>query len=74
MKKLTVTVAAAALVLGSLALAANAQTQQPGSFRALAKDATPLVTQARCGPHAGRWCGPWHHRVCGPNHCWCAHC
>jgi hypothetical protein len=70
MKKLAIALAATAMVLGS----AHAQTQQPGSLRALAQNATPLVTQAACGPHWGRWCGPWHHRVCGPYRCWCAHC
>jgi hypothetical protein len=72
MRKLAITLAATALVLGS-AFCANAQTQQPGSLQALSQIATPLAPAA-CGPHFGRWCGPWHHRVCGPYRCWCAHC
>ena len=73
-KKLAITSAAVAFMLGSLAVTVSAQTQQPGSFHVLTQNASPIVTPAACGPHWGRWCGPWHHRVCGPYRCWCAHC
>ena len=71
--KFAITLAAAALVLGSMALTAGAQTQQPGSFRALTQNASPLVTPAACY-HPGRWCPTGSHRRCGPYHCWCAPC
>ena len=49
MKKLTLTLSAAALVFGSMILSASAQTQGAGaaSVHAL-KNATPIVTQAAC--------------------------
>lgn len=72
MKKLAITLAATALVLGS-ALSVNAQTQQPGSLHALTQNATPLVPAA-CGGHWGRHCPPGKHWVCGRWHCWCAWC
>lgn len=74
MKKLTITVAAAALLLGSMALTAGAQTQQPGaaSLHAQAQNATPITKAACMG--WGRWCPPGRHRVCGPMRCWCAPC
>jgi len=73
MGKFAIALAAAALMLGSMAFTANAQTQQPGSFHALAQNATPIVTQAACR-HPGRWCPAGSHRRCGPYHCWCAPC
>ncbi|MGA3310934.1 MAG: hypothetical protein ABSD08_20330 [Xanthobacteraceae bacterium] len=75
MRKITMTLAAAAFVLGSLALSVNAQTQAPGasSLNALAQNATP-IHKAACGGVWGRWCPPGRHRVCGPYRCWCAPC
>jgi len=73
MNKLAITLAAAALMLGSV-LSAGAQTQQPGSLHALSQNATPAVTLAACNGAWGRWCPPGRHRVCGPYRCWCAAC
>lgn len=74
MKKLAMTLTAAAFVFGSMALVASAQTQQPGaaSLHGLAQNATP-IQKAACGGW-GRWCPPGRHRVCGPMRCWCAPC
>ena len=76
MGKLAITLAAAALMLGSLTFAATAQTQQPGasSIHGLAQNATPIVKQAACNGRWGPWCPPGRHRVCGPYRCWCAAC
>jgi hypothetical protein len=74
MKKLTMTLAAAALMLGSMALTANAQTHQLGSgLHAQIQNATPIVQQTACRGF-GRWCGPGFTRVCGPYRCWCRPC
>lgn len=76
MRKLTLILTAAALVLGTMALSASAQTQQPGAAKihALAQNATPIVTQAACrgfGPH----CGPGFTWFCGRwGRCWCRPC
>jgi len=74
MRRLTMTLAAAALVLGSMALSADAQTQQRGaaSLNAQAQNATP-IRQAACRGY-GRHCPPGFHWVCGPGRCWCAPC
>jgi hypothetical protein len=72
MRKLTKTLAMAALVLGSMALTANAQTQGAGSIHALT-NATPIVKQAACRGF-GRYCPPGRVRRCGPYRCWCAPC
>ncbi len=74
MGKFAIALAAAALMLTSVAFTADAQTQQAGaaSFHALAQHAT-LIQKAACrGP--GRWCPIGRHRVCGPVRCWCAPC
>lgn len=47
MRKITMTLAAAALVLGSLAVA-NAQTQGASKLNAQAQNATPIVKFAAC--------------------------
>jgi len=74
MKKLAVTFSAAALLLGTMAIAANAQTQQPGaaSVHALVQNATP-IKQAACRGF-GPYCPPGTTRRCGPYRCWCAPC
>jgi hypothetical protein len=75
MKKLTITLSTAALVLGAVVLSASAQTQSAGaaSIHAL-KNATPIYTQAACrgfGPH----CGPGFVWTCGRyGRCWCRPC
>jgi len=76
MGRLTMTLTAAALVLGSMALTANAQTQQAGagSLHALTQNATPIVKQAACqgwGPH----CRPGFTWVCDRyGRCFCRPC
>jgi len=74
MRRITLTFTAALFVLGTMALAANAQTQAPGaaSLNAQAQNAT-IVHKAACGGW-GRWCPPGRHHVCNPWHCWCAPC
>ena len=74
MRRLTKTLTAAALILGTMAVAANAQTQSPGaaSFHAQIKNATPLKLAA-CGGF-GPYCPPGFTRACGPYRCWCRPC
>jgi hypothetical protein len=52
MRKLTMTLTAAALMLGTMAMTASAQTQQPGaaSFHAQIQSATPIQKAACRGP------------------------
>jgi hypothetical protein len=74
MRKLSITLAAAALVLTSFAFAASAQTQAPGasSLDSLARNATP-IHQAAC-THWARCPAGWT-RVCnGWGRCWCRPC
>jgi hypothetical protein len=75
MAKFTITLAAAALMLGSMAIAAGAQGQPAGaaSLHGLAQNATPIVTPAACRGW-GRFCPPGRVRVCGPYRCWCRLC
>ena len=70
MQKITMTLAAAAFVLGSMAIA-NAQTQGASGLNAQAQNAT-IIHQAGCM----RWgrCPPGRHWVCAPRGCWCAFC
>jgi hypothetical protein len=72
MRKITMTLAAAAFLLGAMTVA-NAQTQVPGasSIQAQAQNATPII-KTGCG-HWGR-CPPGRHWVCGRFHCGCALC
>jgi hypothetical protein len=74
MRKLALTLTAAALVLGTLAVTANAQTQSPGAanLHAQMQNATP-ITKAACGGF-GPYCPPGTTRVCGPYRCWCRRC
>ncbi len=74
MQKITMTLAAALFVLGSIAVA-SAQTQAPGaaSVHAQAQNAT-IIHKAACGGVWGRHCPPGRHWVCGPYRCWCAPC
>ena len=75
MRKLTMTLAAAVFVLGSLAVSASAQSHEAGASRLLAQaqNAT-LIHKAACGGVWGRHCPPGRHWVCGPYRCWCAPC
>ena len=73
MGKVAITIAAAALVLGSVAWTTNAQTQGASSLlNAQAQNATIIHKTACAG--FGRWCPPGMRRVCGPARCWCAPC
>ena len=72
MRKITLTLAAAIFVVGSMSLA-NAQTQGASSLNAQAQNAT-IIHKAACNGFWGRWCPPGRHRVCGPYRCWCAPC
>lgn len=81
MRKLTLTLTAAALVLGMTALSASAQTQAPGAagLDAQAHNFTPMVKQAACNGRWGPWCGPGWIRRCwrgpfGVVHCRCVPC
>jgi len=61
MRKLTIILAAAAFVLGSMAITANAQTQAPGaaSIHAQIQNATPVIRKAACNGRTGVYgCGP----------------
>jgi len=73
MRKLTVTFAAAALVLGNMALQANAQNQHHGA--AVLKNATPIVTLAACSGTTGHCgCGAGWVSACGDQCCQCRRC
>jgi len=72
MRRLTVTLAAAAFVLGSMALTASAQPQGAANFHTQAQNVTPIQKVGCRGP--GRWCRWGFHHVCGPVRCWCAPC
>ena len=70
MKKLTMTLAVAALGLGTMAMTANAQTQSLGaaSFHAQLKNATPIIKHVDCQGGTGVYgCGAgwyWNGRQC----------
>lgn len=74
MRKLAMIVTAAALLLATSAIAANAQTQNPGAagLHAQAQNAT-LFRQAACQGW-GAYCRPGWTRVCGPYGCRCRPC
>ena len=72
MRNVTMTLAAAVFVLGSMTLV-NAQIQAPGasSIQAQAQQATPIV-RAACFRWGRR--PPGRHWVCSRYHCGCAYC
>lgn len=77
MRKLTMTLTAAAFVLGTMAIAANAQNQAPGagSLHAQIQNATPIHKAACNGTTGGYGCGPGWVRACdGFGHCRCVRC
>jgi hypothetical protein len=76
MRKLTLTLTAAALVLGATALQASAQTQQRGAACiGVLKNATPIVTLAGCRGRTGYCgCGPGFISACAPRCCRCVRC
>jgi hypothetical protein len=66
---------AAAASLAMMSSLANAQTQQPGSFRAMViRNATPIL-KAACD-RSDAHCPARSHWVCGPHgqRCWCTPC
>ena len=72
--KLTLTMAAATLMLGAMALSANAQTHQLASgLHSQIQNATPIVHPAACRGFGAR-CGPGFVWGCGPAGCWCRPC
>jgi hypothetical protein len=76
MRKLTMTLTAAAFVLGAMAVQASAQNQQHGasSLHAM-KNATPIVTLAACnGRTGGCGCGPGWVTSCPGGCCRCVPC
>jgi hypothetical protein len=78
MRKFAMTLIAAALLLGTTSLAANAQTLESGAanVHALAQNATPIVKEAACRGW-GPWCRPgWVRRCRFPYrpHCRCVPC
>jgi hypothetical protein len=76
MKRFSLTLTAVALVMGSMAIAANAQTQAPGagSLQAL-KNATPYVRQAACnGFTGGCGCAAGWVSACANRCCKCVRC
>ena len=75
MQKVTMTLTAAMLVLGTMAVTANAQTKQFGAgLHAQLQNATPIVQQAACQGYGLR-CGPGFTWTCGPyGRCWCRPC
>jgi len=74
MRKLTLTLTAAALMLGATAMTASAQTQAPGAagIHAQIKAYTPIEKAACRG--WGPYCRPGFTRTCGPYRCWCRPC
>ena len=72
MRKIALTLTAAAFVFGTFAIAANAQTHSLGAagFHAQMKSATPIVTLAACnGRTGGHGCGAgfiWNGARCVP--------
>ena len=75
MKKLTLTLTVTALVLGSMVLSANAQTQALGaaSIHAQVQNATPIVKQAACRGRNAH-CGSGWTWVCAYGVCACRPC
>jgi len=78
MRKLTMTLTAAVLVLGTMAMTASAQTQAPiaVNFHAPLNYSPRIITEAACNGRTGvRGCGPGWFWACGPyGHCRCVRC
>jgi len=73
-RKLTMTLAAAALMLSAMAIAADAQSAASGAagLHAQIQNATPIDKAACRG--SGAFCPPGTVRRCGAYRCWCARC
>jgi Spy/CpxP family protein refolding chaperone len=81
MRKFALALTAASLMLGMSALAASAQTQQPGAadLNAQLHNFSPMVKQTACNGRWGPWCPPGRVRRCwrgpyGARHCACVRC
>jgi hypothetical protein len=76
MRKLTMTLTAAALLLGTMAMQASAQNQQRGAAHIYAlRNATPIVTPTACNGGTGYCgCGPGWISACAPRCCRCVPC
>ena len=76
MRKLTLTLTAAALVLGAMTLQASAQSQRGAACILALKNATPIVTLAACGGYTGPcgcargWVSACRDRCCRCVRCW----
>lgn len=75
MRKVTMTLVAAALAVATTALTANAQSIGPGAanFHALAQNATPIIQKTACQGW-GPYCPPGWVRACNGWRCWCRPC
>jgi hypothetical protein len=76
MRKLTITLMAATLASGVMALQASAQNQHCGaaSIHTL-RNATPIIKRAACDGSTGYCgCGPGWITSCAPNCCRCVPC
>jgi hypothetical protein len=74
MHKLTMTFTAAVFAIGTMAVAANAQTSAGASgLHSQVQNATPIVKQAACRGFGSR-CGPGWTWACGPWGCRCRPC
>ena len=77
MRSLTMTLTAAVLVLGTMAITASAQTQWMGaaSLHAQLKNATPIVRQVACnGTTGGCGCAAGWISACRDRCCRCIPC
>jgi hypothetical protein len=72
MRKLAVALAALALMLGSLALMANAQAQQIGATSLHARPHNATIFHETACRGWDRLCPLGWHRACAPYRCWCA--
>jgi len=74
MRKLIMTLAPMALVLGMTVTTASAQIQGAHSLNAL-RNATPIVKEIGCrGPNDWGRCPPGRHFICAYGRCWCGPC
>jgi hypothetical protein len=76
MRKLTLTVAATALMLGSMAMSASAQNQAPGAanLQAQIQNFTPIHKAACNGFTGACGCAPGWISACANRCCRCVRC
>jgi hypothetical protein len=73
MRKLSITVVAAAAILALNSIGCSANPVASGNaLPNAAKNFSPIQETACRG--WGRWCGPGFVRACGPYRCWCRPC